>query len=632
MRASLRPAALLYLFALLATSVIGIRPAGSAPLHPEHAALERLEHTLDALYEQARLAAGSDDSYSRGDVAGAISDCRYLGQFQYLDMLDYERIEADRERCAEAVSTRYPAHPEVVLYRLEQLSGQALIGEAEALLERGQAVGWTNRQAANLYELLAYAYAAQDLDKAGYYANAAMNLDLFSPVREMAVRWLIDRDQDALAEKVLTAPRLQAPSDPAGEIALLFELGADDLALARYATLRADGPAEHDALALARQLLRYGQEPLAAEQYDAAANAQAQWYPEYAASVLYERFRVALDRDDLDAAVSAYDRLRATGWENDPLLRLRLMLARAYPDLPLSWRELPGALALLGVLLAALLLPWLMLIAPVHYRGLMRQHAAKPRRPTPFTWRLEHAWLALSVALILNLGAVYLLEPSAWSPGLPEGDSPVMDTEGDLAVAHLTIASLSANAATALLLLPFCGGLAGLRRLASSKWDWRQTLTVVLLSWLGLRLLAMLLIGLFGLHGAGTAVVTAVIAQLAELQTEIFATIETIGFLPSIVLMGVIAPFSEELLFRGVLLSAFARHLSFTFANLLQASLFALVHGEVLLAPFFLGLGLVAGWTVKRSGGLRAAILLHMVNNLVAVVLRVALTSLGGDS
>ncbi|MEM9383461.1 MAG: type II CAAX endopeptidase family protein [Pseudomonadota bacterium] len=628
MIASLARVLPVYLTVAIALASAIFSPADGAPIHPEHAALERLERTLDALYEQARIAAGSDDSNSRGDVAGAISDCRYLGQFQYLEMLDYERIEADRERCASTVSTRYPDHPEVVLYRLEQLNGQALIGEAEALLERGQAVGWTNRQAANLYELLAYAYAEQDLDKAGYYANAAMNLDLFSPVREMAVRWLIDRGRTVLAEKVLTAPRLAPTLDPAGEIALLFELGADDLAIARYAALNEDDGPGHDELSLARQLLRYGQDTLADEQYDAAANAQADWYPEFTASVLYERFRVALNRDDRTAAVSTYDRLREGSWKNDPLLRLRLMLGRAYPDVPITWRELPGALAVLGVVLGALLLPWLTLIAPVHYRGLMRQHAAKPRRPTPFAWRLEHAWLALSLALVLNLGAAYLLHPSAWSPGLPDGDSPVLESAGDLAVAHLTVASLSANALTAVLLLPFCGGMAGLRRLLSSRWDWRQTLTVVLLSWLGLRVLAMLLIGTFGLHGAGAAV----IAQLSELQTEIFATIETLGLLPSVALMGLVAPISEELLFRGVLLSAFARHLSFAFANLLQASLFALIHGELVLAPFFLGLGLVAGWTVKRSGGLRAAILLHMVNNLVAVVLRVALTSLGGDS
>ncbi|MEO0425305.1 MAG: type II CAAX endopeptidase family protein [Pseudomonadota bacterium] len=617
MRTLLRRAAHCYLLVLLATSLTSVAPsADGAALHPEGAALERLERTLDALYEQARLAAGSDDSYSRGDVAGAISHCRYLSQFQYLEMLDYERIEADRERCAQAVSSRYPNHPEVLLYRLEQLSGQALIGEAEALLERGQAVGWTNRQAANLYELLAYAYAAQDLDKAGYYANAAMNLDLFSPVREIAVRWLIDRDQAALAEKMLTAPRLEAPTDPAREVALLFELGADDLATARYATLGADDAPDHDELTLARQLLRFGQQALAAEQYDAAATRQAQWYPEYAASVLYERFRVALAQDDRDGAVSTYDRLRAGGWDNDRLLRLRLMLARAYPDLPLTQRELPGTLALFGVLLGALLLPWMTLIAPVHYRGLMRQHAAKPRRPTPFAWRLEHAWLALSVALILGFAANYLLQPSdmSWSPGLPEGDSPVTDAQNNLAIAHLTITALGATAVTAFLLLPFCGGLTGLRRLASSTWDWRQTLTVVLLSWLALRIMAVLLAGVFGV------------------RTNIFAAVDTIGFLPALLLAGVVVPLSQELLFRGVLLSAFARHLSFPVANLLQATLFAIIHNDVLVAPFFLGLGLVAGWTVKRSGGLRAAVLLHMTNNLVALVLHVALTSLGGDS
>ncbi len=602
-------------------------PARSSALDPETAAYERLERTVEALYERARSSAEAAVGNTRGDVADAINDCRYLGQFESLEMLDYERIDRDLERCMEQVAERYPDHPEVVLYQLEAMSGQALIGEAEAVLERGQAVGWTNRQAARLYESLAYAYAEQNLERAGYYANAAVQLDLFSPARDLAVRWLIDAGQADAAKLMLSAPRLNGPRNLANEIPLLFELGAEQLALERYAQLTQDGAEYYDELALARVLLEYEQFEPAKAQYAAAV--RGDWFNDYKAQVLYERLRIALQRDDREDAISTYDTLRGESWEHDPLLRLRLMLARAYPDLPWTWRELPGALAIVGVLLAAVLLPLLMLIAPVHYRGLMRQHAAKPRRPTPFAWRLEHAWLAMSLAMILNLAAAYAFDPTPWGPGLPAGESPVADAQGDGTVSDITVAALGANALVALMLLPFCGGIPGLQRLVSSRWNWRKTLTTVFASWIGLRVLAAILIAGFGLQ---VGMIGTLLAQVTELQKEIYTTIEAIGLVPSVILMGVVAPLSEELLFRGVLLSAFARHLSFHFANLLQALLFAVIHGELLLSPFFLAMGLVAGWTVRRTGGLRAAVLLHILNNLVAVVLRVALTSLKGDS
>jgi len=64
-----------------------------------------------------------------------------------------------------------------------------------------------------------------------------------------------------------------------------------------------------------------------------------------------------------------------------------------------------------------------------------------------------------------------------------------------------------------------------------------------------------------------------------------------------------------------VLLGAFARHIPFWAANGLQAVGFALMHEELKLAPFFIGLALLSGLLVQQSRGLLAAIALHACNN-----------------
>jgi membrane protease YdiL (CAAX protease family) len=71
-------------------------------------------------------------------------------------------------------------------------------------------------------------------------------------------------------------------------------------------------------------------------------------------------------------------------------------------------------------------------------------------------------------------------------------------------------------------------------------------------------------------------------------------------------------------MFRGFVLGGLSRHLSFGWANAWQALLFAALHFDASHFVFYLVLGLVAGWLVRRTGGLAASMALHAVNNAIA--------------
>jgi hypothetical protein len=75
-------------------------------------------------------------------------------------------------------------------------------------------------------------------------------------------------------------------------------------------------------------------------------------------------------------------------------------------------------------------------------------------------------------------------------------------------------------------------------------------------------------------------------------------------------------PLVEELLFRGVLLEALAKHIPFWWANVGQALLFASVHENYRLLPFFLAFGVVCGVLARRSQALLAPMAVHSLNNL----------------
>lgn len=99
--------------------------------------------------------------------------------------------------------------------------------------------------------------------------------------------------------------------------------------------------------------------------------------------------------------------------------------------------------------------------------------------------------------------------------------------------------------------------------------------------------------------------------------------------LPARVLLAVlvvcVAPFVEELVFRGVLLSGFARRMSIRWAVVASAVVFGCAHladfgFSWIPVPQLVLLGMVLGWLRVQCRSLWPSITLHATNNLVAVI------------
>jgi uncharacterized protein len=88
----------------------------------------------------------------------------------------------------------------------------------------------------------------------------------------------------------------------------------------------------------------------------------------------------------------------------------------------------------------------------------------------------------------------------------------------------------------------------------------------------------------------------------------------------------------EEYLFRGYLLMAVGSMFRNRWVAIVAtATLFALAHGAQNFPLFFdrFMFGLIAGWLVVRTGGLEAAIALHILNNFLAFGIALAFGDLG---
>lgn len=155
---------------------------------------------------------------------------------------------------------------------------------------------------------------------------------------------------------------------------------------------------------------------------------------------------------------------------------------------------------------------------------------------------------------------------------------------------------------------------------------------------IGLTHFGRLSIGMTAAVAVGTLVLAATFNALyanyvipgMPMQDEMAKLLASIPRTPVNIALGlfaiaVVAPLIEELLFRGLLQNALMHHVPAWAAILLSALFFAVVHMQPLAMPALMALGAAFGYIYHKTGSLRMTIILHMINNTLALVLTQAL-------
>jgi|GEM_PF-691419 len=137
--------------------------------------------------------------------------------------------------------------------------------------------------------------------------------------------------------------------------------------------------------------------------------------------------------------------------------------------------------------------------------------------------------------------------------------------------------------------------------------------------------------------GGGTVVLSiAIVAMLAPLLGEPrgpplpVPLDEALGQPGFVVLFAfaaiVVAPLTEEVLFRGVLYGWLRQHLSWRLAALLAALVHALLHGDPAAMPALTAVFFVYAWSYERRGSLWTPLIAHATHNAIILVLSVTAT------
>lgn len=559
------------------------------------AGLEQVQAQKRVAYEAVLAQFDRAIAAAPDDASIGVARCEYIEPFTDDEGGEWiEGAEEAFEDCRQWLQERWPAAPAVQLFELEQVwDDEALPAFVD---KSGKAVdGWPAALRMRAYAHLAYLYDDTDAPLAGDYAVRAAELGDAGSVGK-AIRHLAARERFEQATRLLDA--VAVPED---------EWTATSIVRAAFAL-----PDKQAAWRAVQRFEQGGIEDLTAV---VAATAQLRAGDIAGARKRLGDEKVVGKKDQplaFDIAVAARDRQAALSYidftDMDDLnanLGRAAILAQAMPSTLFSG-PMVGMAFVLFAMLAFITLFAGLLFVPVHYRGLARRLRHLPTPPLFERASLPKAWYAVAIALCVPMLAVFVVAPESVASML-EGAKASGMFGGLLWGTFIGL----------ICLVPALFGMSRREFLGdrNAVRAWKR----VLLSWGLLMVVATLLAQYHAWVGEGSE----------TLHTEMIETVvgegnAALGGFGAMLLIALLGPVFEELVFRGLLLGGLTRHISFRWANVLQALAFALAHDDAPRFAFYFTMGLLAGALVKSTRSLAPAIALHVLNNALFVALTLA--------
>ncbi len=571
--------------------------------------IARLRNAKDLLYQQVLWRYDTHLGLHPSDVRAHVERCAFIGKALYDETDEYNPNEEAHDSCLTSLGEAFPDEPTVLLARAEARWGEdrtTLLQGAEAALTK-EPHRWEPRTRASLYRNLAEAhYHNDDSQQAAHYMDLLLEHDPDQRGSMLHAGIMQEAGRDAEAIEALNMRQDTNAWELQQRAKKLLELGDHANALRLYHLVETMDSSVVDNGALARTLAAAGR--YAEARAELVRDTSGFWRAANASLALFEH---DLEHHGADTCLASYNAFRDHGFAQDPLALSRLQLLVRHPLLPWKARDLLGMGLLLILALFLVVLPYLWVL-PVHFIG------HRTRRFTGqvlggMRWGLKHFWWVSAAYLLASLAALMVC-PSCVREHFADntwGNEVTSDMEGlsilvfILVCAVLTLLALSVT---------------GLKVLGTHVWSIGRSIGQAVLYYFILRFCTGVYVRIVRAIGGPEAFDMASMGTVPAISNgEITAFHSTYGGGMTYLTLTLLVPIYEEVLFRGVILNSTMRYLGFGWANVLQSLLFTVVHGELVMAPFFFAFGLITGTLAKRSGSLLSGILFHVLNNLVAI-------------
>ena len=128
---------------------------------------------------------------------------------------------------------------------------------------------------------------------------------------------------------------------------------------------------------------------------------------------------------------------------------------------------------------------------------------------------------------------------------------------------------------------------------------------------------------ILGAAGCVAATCLMAMAQLAFYDAQYQQTAQSMyasGFPVQLVILGILIPVSEEMMFRGLLFKRFRERQKFWYSAVCSSVFFMFMHTNMTQRVYAFLLGLMLAYLYEKTGSFKAPVLLHIVMNSGSVV------------
>ncbi len=544
------------------------------------------------------------------NVVAQVERCKFIGNSYYDEYEDYNLKWEETDQCLEALVAIYPNNAKVLLYQALNSYGESqleVLENAIKLIDTDDS-RWLSDEKATIYELMGDYYSEEHWQALRYYKKAQQLNDSLDLSLDIATIYE-SQGRVELAKNTLL-PKLEKDTNlwkMNQKATLLLKLEEPEQALHLFDVIRGRDSTYIDNEEMAQAML--GLEDYTTARIFLVKDTIKEWGKLNAKQAL---FKFDLEHSDSNIALVTYRSLQKESSYDDFFGVKRLKIAVKNPLLPWSFTEFMHLLLLLILVLALFIVPYLWVL-PIYGLGeLLKKKSLKIHQKVHLSWGISHFWLVSFFYLLVQMVVIFVFEyETTLNYYFDLGNSYVEETIDQKTIANSMIVFVGLMAISTLFVIRN----KGIRDVFKSNLSIRQMIGLSILFVVFNRIIIKLL-GLF------VEIETPVIdpSIFLTVQEEILAVISQNGFFITALLVAVIVPIYEEIIFRGVILGSVEKYIGFNGANIIQAILFALVHDNLSLFPFFFIFAMVTGYWVKKSGGLLTGIFFHGVHNLTITV------------
>lgn len=574
--------------------------------------IENLRNSSEVIYEQCIAEYDEYLKQNPDDVFVLIEKCKFIQNAQYDEYNDYNPNQDQFDSLIVILAEKFPSNPEVLLYRTSLNWGEEL---NELFTEAKKSISnnpekWSDEQLGLLYSKISdYYYWDENYTESFLYMKKAINKDSsYKYTLENAkILYEMDRKDESLDIVLSIKDTTKEAWELSQKAELMLNLEAYNEAFATYTQISEIDSNFNNNFEIANTLEAIGKYDIA-RSYLVADTSNA-WYKE---GPLLNLLQHDIKYQSGDECVETYNEYRDLGYSVDPLGLYRIKIFFKSPILPWKFRDLLNIVTFLLVIALLILVPsvW---ILPVYFAGhhfkLLEKNKSFRNR-----WGLKSFWIVSVGVLISSLASLFV------NPEILYSDF--------ITILQINEFEQQQNAMMSLIFMIFLAIFAfstlnkrNCYLLYSSSMTKGKTILLAIGILFGLRIITGAYVNIGSLFVDVSSLDIASINELLlSTKQEIEAMLSYFGGFTTFLLICILVPIYEEVIFRGVILDACEKYINFRWANFIQAFLFALLHESLFLFPIFLLFGIVAGVMTRKTKGLFASIIFHILNNTLFII------------